>query len=468
MAGCYLAGVAARMQFYCTRLAKATSEFHPHSAEACPHTPVKEARLDTVEKYKQYVITSCTKGVEPVVIAHGRGATVVDVEGKSYLDCYAGISVVNAGHCNEQVNAAARAQMERLIHANVYSYYLIPAGDLAERLAQILPDPLQKTFFCNSGAEAIEGALRIMKKYTKARETISLNGSFHGRTYGTLSITGQAGRKRGGGPYAGGSTFAPAPYCYRCSYRMSYPDCGLACAEAIEDVFRFQTSDDVAAFIAEPVMGEGGILTPPDEYFRVAVGIVRDHGALWLADEVQTGFGRTGKMFAFEHYGVVPDAVAMAKGIANGYPLGAFTTRAEIADSFEPGDHLSTFGGNPVSCAASLANIAFLEAEDLPGQSARKGAVAMERFQALKEKHPIIGDVRGRGLMIGIELIEDGDKTPAAAATGKVKAYCRENGLLLGSGGVFGNVLRFQPPLVISDEEIDRAVNTIDAALTAV
>ena len=424
--------------------------------------------MDAVGKYEKYVITSCTKGIEPVVVARGKGATLVDVAGRTYLDCFAGISVVNSGHCNEQVNAAAKAQIDQLIHGNVYTYYLSPAADLAEKLAQILPDPLQKTFFCNSGAEAIEGALRILKKYTGRRETIGLMGSFHGRTFATLSLTGQAGRKRGGGPYAAGSAFAPIPYCYRCLFKMSYPQCGLACAEALEDTFRYQTSEDVAVFVAEPVMGEGGIVAPPDDYFKVAVGIARQHGAKWLADEVQSGFGRTGKMFAFEHYGVVPDAVAMAKGIANGYPLGAFTTTAEIGDSFEPGDHLSTFGGNPVSCAAALANIDFMKSVDLPGQSARKGKLAMEMLNGLKQKHAAIGDVRGRGLMIGVELIADAKKTPAAAAAGKVKAYCREHGVLLGSGGVNGNVIRFQPPLVIDEEQIEQAVNTIDAALAAI
>ncbi len=424
--------------------------------------------MDTVGKYNKYVITSCVKGLEPVVVARGEGATLTDVAGRTFIDCFAGISVVNAGHCNPEINAAAKAQIDQLIHSNIYTYYLSPAADLAEKLAEVLPDPLQKTFFCNSGAEANEGALRIIKKFTGRREVIALMASFHGRTYGTLSVTGQAGRKHGGGPYAPGVAFAPIPYCYRCMYKLSYPQCGLACAEAMEDVIRFQTSDDVAAFIAEPVMGEGGIVSPPDEYFKVAVGIVRQHGALWLADEVQSGFGRTGKMFAFEHYGVVPDAVAMANGIANGYPLGAFTTRADIGDSFEPGDHLSTFGGNPVSCAASLANIAFFQKVGLPGQSARKGAFAMERLHQLKQKYPKIGDIRGRGLMIGVELISDAKKTPAAAETGKVKAYCREHGVLLGSGGIYGNVIRFQPPLVIGEEQIAQAVDTIGAALAAV
>jgi 4-aminobutyrate aminotransferase/(S)-3-amino-2-methylpropionate transaminase len=424
--------------------------------------------MDTVEKYERYVITSCVKGIEPVVVDRGRGATLTDTNGQTYIDCFAGISVVNAGHCNEQINAAAKAQIDRLVHANVYSYYLTPAADLAEKLAELLPDPLQKTFFCNSGAEAIEGAFRVIKKFTGRRETIALMASFHGRTYGTLSLTGQAGRKRGGGPYAAGSAFAPVPYCYRCPFRMSYPECGVACAEAVEDTFRFTTSDDVAGFITEPVMGEGGILTPPAEYFKVAVGIARAHGALWVADEVQSGFGRTGKMFAFQHTELVPDAITMAKGIANGFPLGAFTTSTEVAAAFEPGDHLSTFGGNPVSCAASLANIAFFKAEDLPGQSARKGAVVMDRLRTMKEKHSLIGDVRGKGLMIGAELVSDEKKTPAPAAAAKLKAYCREHGMLIGLGGVYGNVLRFQPPLVITEEQIDQAMRTIDAGLEAV
>ena len=423
--------------------------------------------MDTVGKYRDHVITSFTKGIEPVVIDHGRGARLFDTEGRSYIDGFAGISVVNAGHCNEQVNAAARVQMDRLVHANAYSYYIPVVADLAEQLAALLPDPLEMSFFGNSGAEAIEGALRLLKKHTGGRETVSLAGSFHGRTLATLSITGQASRKRGGGPYVSGSAFAPAPYCYRCPFRLRYPQCGLACVEALEDTFRFQTSDDVAAFIAEPVMGEGGIISPPDEYFAAAIEVVHRHGALWLADEVQAGFGRTGKMFAFEHFGVVPDAVAMAKGIANGYPLSAFTTSAEIAAAFEPGDHLSTFGGNPVSCAAALANIAFFQEHDLPAQAERKGARARDQLSRLQEKHSLLGDVRGRGLMIGLELVSDAKRTPAAAETAQVRAFCRDEGVLLGTGGIYGNVIRFQPPLVITEDEIDQVVQTVDRALTA-
>ena len=265
-----------------------------------------------------------------------------------------------------------------------------------------------------------------------------------------------------------GCTFLPAPYCYRCFFVLEYPECRLRCARALEDIIRFNTYDSVAAFIAEPILGEGGIVTPPDDYFLAIEKILRDHKILFLVDEVQTGFARTGKMFAIEHYRVEPDILVMAKGIADGFPLSGFIARKEIADSFKPGDHLSTFGGNPVSCAAGLANLEFLEEERLADQALKKGESIMARLTSLKSKYGRIGEIRGKGLMIGIELIRDRNKTPAKSEAEKVRDLSLGKGVLLGLGGVFGNVLRIQPPLVISEEQIDRVMRVLDEALHTV
>ena len=424
--------------------------------------------MDTVAKYKKYVNTSMVARVEPVVIEKASGATVTDTQGKTYIDCFSGIAVVNAGHCNEKVNEAAKAQMDKLVHCCSYVYYSQPTADLAEKLAQITPGRLQKTFFGNGGAEAIEGALRLAKQFTGKTEFIALQASFHGRSYATLSVTGNSGRKKKGGPYMTGCTFLPAPYCYRCFFELEYPKCKLRCARALEDIIKFNTYDSVAAFIAEPLLGEGGIITPPDDYFLEIEKILKRHEILLLVDEVQTGFGRTGKMFGIEHYRVEPDIMVMAKGIADGFPLSAFIAREEIADSFKPGDHLSTFGGNPVSCAAGLANIEFFEEQKLVDQALQKGEYLKSRLEPLKAKYPLMGEIRGKGLMLGIELVRDKQKTPANTEGGRIRDFCCENGLLIGLGGTYGNVARIQPPLVISKDQLDHVVKLFELALSKV
>ena len=422
--------------------------------------------MDTREKYEEYVNTAFLPAVDPLVIDRAEGATYFGSDGSSFIDCFAGISVVNTGHANEAVLAAARRQMERLVHCSSYLYHVEVVADLAEKLAQIAPGDLQKTFFSNSGAEAIEGSVRLAKRYSEKNEAIALTHSFHGRTYGTLSLTGNATRKRGGGPYMPGVAFAPAPYCYRCPLGLTPESCGTACAEAIDDVINFHTADHVAFFVAEPLLGEGGLIVPPDDYFKVAKEVLDQHDVLLIADEVQSGFCRTGTTFAIEHYGVQPDIMAMAKGIANGFPLGAFMARAEIADAFQPGDHLTTFGGNPVSCAAALANIRFMEETDLAGQAAEKGRRVMQALREIKPKSATIGEIRGRGLMIGIEMVEDSrSKVPAPDEAKKIKAAVRDRGVLIGIGGVYGNVLRIQPPLTISDTELDSVLAAMTQAL---
>ncbi len=431
---------------------------------------MKVSTHEITDKYKKYIITSCVKKLEPVVLVEGKGALVKDLDGKEYIDCWSGISVVNAGHCNPKVVQAVQEQAGKLVHVCNYVYHTVPIALLAEKLAQIVPGKLQKTFFSNSGAEAVECALKIGRKFTGKHEVIALMCSFHGRTLGTLSVTGQANRRDYSmGPYLGDMAFAPAPYCYRCSLGQEYPRCSIQCAKIIEDIINYSTSGNVAEFIAEPVMGEGGIIVPPKEYFTEVKRILDQHGILFIADEVQSGFARTGKMFAIEHYGVTPDIMPLAKGIADGFPLGACITRADIGDAFEPGDHLSTFGGSPVSCVASLANIDYILEEKLSEQTAKKGEYLMKRLNEIKDDHDIIGEVRGKGLMIGVELVRDHkNKTPADKETSKIRDLCLGKGLLMGSGGVKRNVLRIQPPLVIPKEQMDKVIETLVSCLNRV
>src|ERR1051325_456520 len=435
--------------------------------------------MDAKQQSARYLLPVVAHGLEPIVVASAAGRPVTDVDGKTYRDCFSGISVVNAGHNHPRIIAAAKEQMDKLVHAASCVYHVPVVGQLAENLAQIVPlagrasdgmaNPSPalpaneeggnaKSFFSNSGAEAIEGAMRLAKQHTGRREIVALAYGFHGRTIGTLSITGNMARKKNNGPYLSGVAFGPTPYCYRCPLNLTYPACEVACAHALADTVRQQTSGDVAAFVVEPVLGEGGIITPPAEYLTVAARIMHEHGALLIIDEVQTGFGRTGKMFGVEHSpDVTVDIMAMAKGIAAGFPLGAFTASAKIADAMKPGDHLSTFGGNPIACAAALANIAVLQEEQLIENTVARGEELMARCRALKEKHPLIGDVRGRGLMIGLELVRDPKtKEPAPQEAKAIRASMRERGILVGVGGIFGNVVRLQPPLSITSAECDQ------------
>jgi len=424
--------------------------------------------METFDKFGKYVITEFLSEVEPVVAARGEGATLTDEAGRTYVDAFAGISVCNAGHCNPEILAAAHAQLDRLVHCGTYLYPHAPAADLAEALAQILPSGLTKSFFGNSGAEANEAAMRLAKQFTGGTEFLALEGSFHGRTLATLSVSGLASRKRGGGPYMPGVAFAPAPYCYRCPLGLEPERCDFACAERIEDMLRCATAGNVAAFIAEPVLGEGGIIVPPKGYFAVVKSLLDRHGILLILDEVQTGFCRTGFLFGVEAEGIVPDMMTLGKGIANGLPLSAMVTRPEIAAAFKPGDHLSTFGGNPVSCAAALAAIQFYQSERLAERAREKGEQLMAELRRGLGTDRRVGEIRGRGLMIGVELVKDESKAPAPELAKKLRALCRESGVLVGLGGIFGNVIRIQPPLVIEDEQLSAVADALCSSLAAV
>lgn len=425
---------------------------------------------EIISKAHKYLITSLVSKIQPIVIDKAMGAVITDVNGKEFIDCFAGFSVVNAGHCQKVVIDAAMKQAKKLVHAGTYLYYIEPAINLAEKLAELTSQDLQMTFFGNSGAEAVESALKLARKFTKKYEFISLMGSFHGRTIGAISITGQSSKKKYDmGPFMTGVAFANPPYCYRCPFEKKYPSCDLLCARSIENVIEYGTSKGVAAYIAEPIMGEGGIIVPPPEYFTVVKEILDKYEILFIADEVQSGFARTGKFFAIEHFNVTPDFMTMAKGIADGFPLGACITRSDIGNAFEPGDHFSSFGGNPISSAAALANIDFIVNEKLSDKAEEDGKYILNRLIELKDKYEIIGDVRGKGLMIGIELVKDQVKlTPAKEETTRIRDYCREAGLLVGAGGVKGCILRIQPPLVITRVEIDKALEILENAIKEV
>lgn len=420
--------------------------------------------MNSYDKYKKYVNTFGSSPVQNIDIDHAKNATYYTKDGSRYIDCFSGVSVTNAGHGQEEILNAAKNQIDRMVHCGSYLYPVDVVADLAEKLAEITPGDLQMSFFGNSGAEAIEGAMRLAKKYTHKSEIISLSYSFHGRTLGTLGITGNSGRKRGAAPFAPGVSFCPVPYHFRSVIKNASPEAYTQfCVDYLEEIIKLHTSDNISFFIAEPVLGEGGIIVPPFDFYKRIKEVLDHHNILFIVDEVQTGFGRTGKMFGIEHYGVIPDIMVMAKGIANGFPLSCFITREEIAQAFKPGDHFSTFGANPVSCAASLATIDFMIDKDLPAAAAKKGQFLQDAFKECAD-NKLIGEVRGLGLMIGVELVKDAEKNPAPEEAKKIKKMFFDEGILIGIGGFYGNVMRFQPPLTIDENDLDKIVEVFHAA----
>jgi alanine-glyoxylate transaminase/(R)-3-amino-2-methylpropionate-pyruvate transaminase len=407
---------------------------------------------------------------EPLLVVEGHRQYLWDETGKQYLDGFAGIVTVSVGHCHPHVVAKVREQAGRLQHTT--TIYLHPAaGQFAERLAGRMPDGsgLTVTAFTNSGSEANELALLHCREYTGRADVIALRNGYHGGTQAAMGLTGQATWKFRTNPTANVRHAAPG-YCYRCPFGLTYPSCDVRCARSVEDVIRFETSGEVACFIAEPVQGVGGTVVPPPEYFRIAYDIVRKHGGLCVADEVQTGFGRTGTAFwGFENWGVVPDVVTLAKGIANGAPLGACVTRPEVAAVLKNRLYFNTFGGNPVSMTQGLATLEVIDAENLQENARVVGGHLKERLAELKERHALVGDVRGLGLMLGVELVRDrATKEPATAETADVMELCKERGLLLGKGGLFGNTLRVKPPMCLTRDDADFLADCLDEVLGVV
>ncbi|MFY9140505.1 MAG: aspartate aminotransferase family protein [Thermacetogeniaceae bacterium] len=420
---------------------------------------------EIIKKKKEYIIPCLYHFYqEPPQMVRGEGQYLYDSTGKKYLDFYAGVSVINAGHCHPEITERICQQVKTLQH--VCNIYLTqPMLELAEKLAQITPGRLKKSFFCNSGTEANEGAILLAKIATGRSELLALEGGLHGRTYLTMSLTGMRFWRTDPTP-AGGISFAPNAYCYRCPLNLSYPACDLACAEQVRRVIETSTSGEVAALIAEPIQGNAGIITPPAEYFTRLKEILEEYGILLIIDEVQTGFGRTGKWFAIENWGVEPDIMTMAKALGNGVPIGVFTSRPEIADKYtRPG--ASTLGGNPVSMTAGLATLEVIEKEGLIQNAAELGSYLREKLLELQDKHPLIGDVRGIGLMQGAELVKEG-KEPAAEEVDRILEIMKNKGIIIGKNGRSRNVLAFQPPLVINKENVDEMITALDDALTQV
>ena len=430
--------------------------------------PGPEARK-ILEKDQRFVSQSYTR-VYPLVVNRAKGVWVEDVDGNRFLDFTSGIAVANTGHCHPIVVEAIHRQAEQLIHMSGSDFYYALQSDLAAKLSEITPGPKEKrVFFGNSGAEAIEAALKLARYHTKRPRVLAFLGAFHGRTMGALSLTAsKVIHEKGFSPLVPGITHVPYAYCYRCPYHQTpYPGCGCACVDWIrEDLFkRSIPPEEVAAIFVEPIQGEGGYIIPPPEFHQKLYDLAKEFGILFVADEVQSGMGRTGKMMAIEHWGVVPDIIALAKGLASGMPLGATVAQTEVMD-WVPGSHASTFGGNPISCRAALATIELLEG-GLIENAARIGDYILGKLEDFRKRFHLIGDVRGKGLMIGIELVKDRDtKKKAIEERSKVIQACFEKGLLiLGCGE---NVVRLIPPLIITQKEVDMALAILEEVLTEV
>jgi 4-aminobutyrate aminotransferase len=425
-------------------------------------------RDEIIRKYKEYLFPSVsTYFAEPLVTDHASMQYLWDADGKQYLDFFGGIVTISVGHANPKVTDKIIAQTKRLQHAStVLPNEAIVA--LAEKIAQITPGKLSKSYFTNSGTEANETAVQLARVHTGSYEIVALRHAYAGRSQLAQSITGQ-NTWRKSLPGAFGVVHAMNPYCYRCPLDKTYPSCDVACAQDVEAVIQTTTSGQIAAFMAEPIQGLGGFITPPPEYFKIVIKIVKEYGGLFISDEVQTGWGRTGrKWFGIEHWEVVPDMITAAKSLGNGVPIGATITTPEIAGSFK-GLQISTFGGNPVSCTAGRAVIQVIEEENLLENAATTGKYFQDGLRELQNKHPLIGDVRGMGLMQAIELVKDREtKEPAPEATNKFMEECRREGLLIGKGGMVGNVIRLSPPLNISKADVDVALRTMDKALSQV
>jgi 4-aminobutyrate aminotransferase-like enzyme len=416
---------------------------------------------DLIEKQKKYLF-SCvsTYYADPLVIDHAKDHLVYDADGKEYLDFFGGILTVSVGHCNEKVNRAIDEQNHKLQHISTL-YANEPQVLLAEKLARITPGRLEKSFFTNSGTEANETAVLLAQIHTRCQDIIALRHAYSGRSYLALSLSAQSSWRLMPNVVPGVHHIANA-YCYRCPFGLTYPSCDLKCAKDAEEAIQTMTSQGrVAAFIAEPIQGVGGFITPPKEYFEEIVGIIKKYGGLFICDEVQTGWGRTGgKMFGIEHWGVDPDIMTFAKGMANGVPIGATIATAEVADSLQ-GNTISTFGGNPVTCTAARTTIEVIEEENLVENARVMGNRLREGLNALKEKYPIIGDVRGMGLMQGMELVGEGKK-PDVEGTKRLMEVTKSNGLLLGKGGTYGNVIRVAPALNVNKDEVEHALAVLD------
>jgi len=421
--------------------------------------------IELSEKY----LSRMYKRYYPFVPDHAEGDIVYTMDDEAFIDLYAGVSIVNVGWSDDRVIDAVERQIDKMFHMSS-SYYLEHTAKLAKKLAELSPSKaLTKSFFTNSGAEANETAISLVKRVSKRPYIMALHRSFHGRTFYAMSALGQSQWKRGLGPFAP-VVFAPDPYCYRCPLgHSSCPECGYACVKYMEDVLRCEVGGDaVAALLAEPMLANGGIIVPPAEYFKEVKKLLDRYQILFIADEVQSGNGRTGKMWAIEHYGVVPDVITASKAIANGLPLGVTLYSESLDANLHPGESYSTLGGNALSCVAAMVVLEELE-EEVMDLAKENGRFFKQLLFELMEKHEIIGDVRGEGLLLGVELVKDRrTKEPAKEASAKLLQEMWKRNVLIGLGGLDSNVVRIEPPLIISKKHINLAVEALDEALRAI
>ncbi len=424
---------------------------------------------EILKKHKQYLFPSIgTYFSEPLVTDHASMQYLWDIDGNKYLDFFGGIVTISVGHTNPRVTSKIKAQVDKLQHAStLFPNEAVVA--LAEKLAHITPGEISQSFLSNSGTEANETAIQLARMSTGNYEVVALRHGYSGRSQMAQSLSGQNTWRRSLPVPSQGIVHALNPYCYRCPLGKTYPECGIACAKDVEAVIQTTTSGQIAAFIAEPIQGVGGFITPPKEYFKIVFKIVKDYGGLFISDEVQTAWGRTGKRwFGIEQWEVTPDIITSAKGMANGSPIGVTMTTPEIAGSFQ-GLQISTFGGNPVTSVAAKATIDLIEEDRLMDNAYDLGGYFRQGLESLQEKHELIGDVRGMGLMQAMELVKNRkSKEPAGPETVQFMEECRKRGLLVGKGGLWGNSIRMSPPLNISRSDVDEAIRIMDQAFTAV
>lgn len=435
------------------------------------HTPAPydgPSREEVIALRKQYVSPGViTYYKEPLMVVEGKMQYLWDETGRRYLDAFAGIVTVSVGHCHPKVMEKVNEQNGKLQHTT--TIYLHPAiAQFAEKLASKMPEGLSRSYFTNSGSEANEIAILSAREHTGNTEVIALRNGYHGGTATAMGLTahGTWKFKQNNAP---GVHHTHAGYCYRCPYGLEYPSCDLKCARDVEEVIRYQTPGEVACFIGEPIQGVGGTVTPPKEYFQIVYEIVRKHGGICIADEVQGGFGRTGHHYwAHQNYDVVPDGITMAKGIGNGAPLGGFTTTEEISQVMTNRIHFNTFGGNPVSMTQGLATLEVIDEEGIQQNALEVGGRLKEGLLALQDKHPLIGEVRGMGLMLGVELVRDRQsREPANTEAAEVMEQMKHRGVLIGKGGLYGNTLRIKPPMCLTADDADYLVAMLDETLAA-
>jgi 4-aminobutyrate aminotransferase/(S)-3-amino-2-methylpropionate transaminase len=427
------------------------------------------SRTEELQKLREEHVPKGPFNVTPYFASEARGAVIVDVEGREFIDFGGGIGVMNVGHCAPRVVEAIKDQAERFTHTCFHVMMYESYVELARRMNGLAPGRFaKKTMFVNSGAEAVENAVKIARYATKRSGIIAFEDAFHGRTLLAMTLTSKVKPyKYGFGPYAPDVYRIPYAYCYRCAFGLEYPSCELRCADYIKEIFHTHvTAENVAAVLAEPILGEGGFVVPPAGWHKKVKQICEDNGILYIDDEVQTGFGRTAKMFAIEHFGVEPDIMTTAKSLAGGLPLAGVTGRAEVMEAPHVGGLGGTYGGNPVACRAALAVLETFEKEKLLERAGVIGTRVMERFKEMQKEYEIIGDVRGVGAMVAMELVKDrATREPAKDETSALVKRCYEKGLVTISAGTYGNIMRILMPLVITDEQLEKGLNILEESL---